>query len=100
LSSSPKTQEMIDKALEAFRHSVEPYRSGPVTGTDPGAEAAAIVKAHFPRPTAATVGLVSSLISTTTDAGQGTINALVDVMKKELPSILSALTDRGEIRKA
>lgn len=99
LASSPKTQEMIDKALEAFRHAMEPYRNGPVTGTNPAAEATAIIKAHFPRPTDATVKLISSLVTTTTDAAQGTINALVDVMKKELPSILSALKDRGEIRK-
>jgi hypothetical protein len=100
LASSTRTQQMIDKAIEAFRRSIEPYRNGPVSGTDPTAEATKIIKAHFPRPTAATVKLISGLITTTTDAAQGTINALVDVMKKELPSILSALKDRGEIRKA
>lgn len=100
LASSPKTQEMIDKAIEEFRRAIEPYRNGPVSDTDPTSEATKIIKAHFPRPTAATVKLISNIVTTTTDAGQGTINALVDVMKKELPSILSALKDRGEIRKA
>lgn len=100
LASSTKTQNMIDKALEEFRRSIAPYRAGPVSGTDPAAEAAKIVNAYFPRPTAATVSLVSGLVTSTTDAARGTINALVDVMKKELPSILSALADRGEIRKA
>lgn len=100
LASSAKTQEMIDKALEDFRRSIEPYRNGPVAGTNPTGEATKIISAHFPRPTDATVKLITSLVTTTTDAGQGTINALGDVMKKELPSILSALKDRGEIRKA
>jgi hypothetical protein len=79
--------------------SPEPQERRPLRG-DPTAEATAIIRAHLPRPTDATVKLVSSLVTTTTDAAQGTINALVDVMRQELPSILSALKDRGEIRKA
>jgi hypothetical protein len=39
-------------------------------------------------------------VKTVTDAKTGSVNALVDILNKELPSILSALDDRGEIRKA
>jgi hypothetical protein len=100
LATSPDTQKMIDRALEEFRRQMQPYRAGPVTGGDPAGDAAKLIKAHFPRPTAATVALISGKVKTATDAGSGTIAALVEVMKQELPSILSALSDRGEIRKA
>jgi hypothetical protein len=100
LATSTDTQNMIDRALEEFRRQMEQYRNGPVTGADPTADAAKLINAYFPRPTAATVALISGKVTTATDAGAGTIAALVDVMKAELPSILSALTDRGEIRKA
>jgi hypothetical protein len=100
LDKSPKTQTMINKALEEFRGSIEPYRSGPVSGTDPTAEATKIIKTHFPRPTDATVKLIHGLVTTATDAGQGTTDALVKVMNRELRSILKALEDRRKIRKA
>jgi hypothetical protein len=91
---------MIDRALEAFRRKMEPYRNGLVSGGDPTADATTLIGAHFPRPTATTAALISGKVTTATNAGAGTIAALIDVMRKELPSILSALDDRGEIRKA
>jgi hypothetical protein len=100
LATSPDTQKMIDRALQEFRRQMEPYRNGPVSGGDPSADANKLMNAHLPRPTAATTTLISGQVKTATDASAGTVAALVDVMKKELPSILSALADRGEIRKA
>jgi hypothetical protein len=100
LATSPDTQRMINKALEEFRRQMQPYRDGPVSGGDPTGDAVRLMNAHFPRPTAATVSLINTLVRRDTAGGSDTVNALVAVMLRELPSILKALDDRGEIRKA
>jgi hypothetical protein len=99
LSTSPKTQQMIERAIEKERSLLEPYRMGPVEGGGyaPGSEQ---VLAFFPRPTKDTQKLVSQMVSEVTDPKRGLIGALVEVMVRELPSILDQLVARGKIRKA
>jgi hypothetical protein len=100
LASSPKTQEIINKAIVKFRELIAPYRKGTVSapgGYAPGSEK---VLAYFPRPTPATVAFISGRVKNVTDPKTGTTPALVDILQKELPSILSALVDRKRIKKA
>jgi hypothetical protein len=99
LDTSTDTQAKIDQALEEFRRQMQQYRSGPVTGTDPTADALRFMSAYFPRPTPETADFVRRQVRLVTNGAQGTIDALVTVMRRELRSILSALTDRGEIRR-
>lgn len=98
LATSTDTQDRIDRAIEEFRRQIEPYRKGPVTGGDPTGDAIKLMNAHFPRPTKATADLINRKVRLVTNTASGTVDALVDVMKKELPSILKALADRGEIQ--
>ena len=100
LGSSPKTEAMIDCAIVEFRKQIEPYRKGPVNGPGGYAPGAEKVLAYFPRPTAATVAFISGRVKSVTDPNNGTAPALVDILQKELPSILSALVDRKKIKKA
>jgi hypothetical protein len=99
LATSPKTQHMIDLAIEKFRSLIEPYRLGPVEGGGyaPGSEQ---VLAYFPRPTADGQRLISHMVTEVTDPRTGMTAALVEVMSRELPSILDALVQRGKIRRA
>ena len=58
------------------------------------------VLAYFPRPTADSQRLISHMVAVVTDPRQGMADALVEVMGRELPSIIDALVQRGKIRKA
>jgi hypothetical protein len=100
LDSSPKTQEIIDKAIVKFRELMAPYRKGTVNEPSSYAPRSEQVLAYFPRPTAATTAFISGRVKNVTDPRTGTAPALVDILQKELPSILSALVDRGRIKKA
>lgn len=100
LDTSPETQQRIDKAIELSRSLLDHFRHGVVDdagGYAPGSEK---VLAHFPRPTAASTKLIAGMIDEVTDPARGTIPALVEVMRAELPSILKALVDRKKIRRA
>jgi hypothetical protein len=99
LDKSPKTQEIIGKAIEQFRKLVEPYRAGikPIPSATPDADK---VLDFFPRPTAASVKLISDLVTKVVDAGTGTTDALISIIKAELDAILKGLESKGHIKKA
>lgn len=99
LDKSPKTQEVIGKAIEQFRKLVEPYRAGIKTRPNPTPDADKVLD-FFPRPTPASVKLISDLVTKVVDAGTGTTDALVSILKAELPSILDALVAKKKIKKA
>jgi hypothetical protein len=100
LDKSPETQRRIDLAIEESRALLDHFRHGLVSdagGYAPGSER---VIAHFPRPTKASTKLIADMIDEVTDPARGTIPALIEVMKAELPSILKALEKRGKVRAA
>ena len=97
-SADKTTQTMIDKAIEQSRTSLEPYRKGPVK--DGANDGPAKVMKYFPRPTADTAKMINQLIAKVTDPNGGMIDALVDVLNAELPSILAGLKRMGKIREA
>ncbi len=97
-SADKTTQTMIDKAIEQSRTSLEPYRKGPVK--DGATDGPAKVMKYFPRPTADTTKMINQLIAKVVDPNGGMIDALVDMLQAELPSILDGLVRMGKIRKA
>jgi hypothetical protein len=99
LATSPDTQAEIEAAIVQFRQTIEPYRHGlvPGQGATPGVD---LVTAYFPRPTADSARMISQTIRFVTDPATGMSQSLVDVMVRELPSILSALEAHGDIRRA
>jgi hypothetical protein len=99
LATSPDTQRIIDQALEQFRALMTAYRTAPRTLPSPTADITKVTD-FFPKPTAASVTMISDLVKKVTDAGTGTIASLIAILKAELPSILEALEARKKIRKA
>jgi hypothetical protein len=99
LATSPKTQAMIERAIEKERSLLEPYRLKEVEGGGyaPGSEQ---VLAYFPHPTKDTEKMVNQMVLQATDPARGLVDALVEVMLHELPSLLDQLVARGDIRVA
>jgi hypothetical protein len=99
LDKSPKTQLIIDQALEQFRQLIAPYRAGhgaPASGA-PNADK---VTAFFPRPTAASATMIADLITKVTDPARETGKSLIAILKAELPAVLEQLVARKLIRRA
>jgi hypothetical protein len=99
LDKSPKTQEVIDKAIAQFRQLMEPYRAGLKVRVGPTPDADKVLD-YFPRPTPASTTLIADLVAKVIDPARGTSAALVSVLKAELPALIERLEADGHIRKA
>jgi hypothetical protein len=99
LASSPKTQAMIDRALDQFRKLMLPYREGPVSGPGGYAPGSEKVLAYFPGPTTGTIKLIHDRVDEITKP-KGAAPALVKVIKAQLESLLHGLVAHGDIRQA
>ena len=102
LSSSPQTQQMIERAIAAFRARMQPFFAGPTppgmgSGYAPGSDE---VIAMFPRPTADSSRMIAELVRSVTDPAGGMVDALISIIKTELPSLLQGLVRHGDIHRA
>jgi hypothetical protein len=96
LVSSADTQKWIDKAIEQARANI----AGAANNTSKESDDAVIKKvlAYFPRPTADSTKMIESMIKEVSDPKGGMVNAISEVMDRELFSLFEALKDRGFIK--
>lgn len=99
LDQSPETELYMKQAVETFRQLIASYKSAPRSLSSPDQDIASVTDL-FPRPTAASETMIAELIKRCTDAGTGTRQALVALLRAELPSLLETLVSKKRIRRA